>query len=390
MNGLRLAKSNVPPHFIASGGVYRSKSMGTTSIHTHGCRISDEWTLRGMRTAVLENELIRVTVLLDRGAEIVELRHKPTDIDPLLRLPVPIHDPARVTGSIGGTVGNFMDMYLGGWQEIAPSGGPTNTHQGVEYGQHGEVSLLPWDAMVIEDTPERVTLRCQVRGVRTPIRIVRDMTVVRGVAAVQLNETFTNEAHHDIDVMWGHHIAYGLPFLTHGAKIHTSAQHIQAHNAAVDGPNRLSRSGATGQWPMIAGRDGAPFDASVIPAHAQAHGSDVFYLSDYNARNAWYCLYSDHHDVGVAVSWDAQVFTHVWLWEEFSRTEGFPWWGRSHALALEPWAGFPTDGLSEVVKQGNQLVIPAGKTITTYLTAGLYQGAATPRGVSRVGVVDLG
>ena len=42
--------------------------MGTTSIHTHGCRISDEWTLRGMRTAVLENELIRVTVLLDRGA----------------------------------------------------------------------------------------------------------------------------------------------------------------------------------------------------------------------------------------------------------------------------------------------------------------------------------
>ncbi|MFN5677839.1 MAG: hypothetical protein ACK48C_11905, partial [Roseiflexaceae bacterium] len=64
--------------------------MGTTSIHTHGCRISDEWMLRGMRTAVLENELIRVTVLLDRGAEIVELRHKPTDIDPLLRLPVPI------------------------------------------------------------------------------------------------------------------------------------------------------------------------------------------------------------------------------------------------------------------------------------------------------------
>jgi len=167
--------------------------------------------------------------------------------------------------------------------------------------------------MVIEDTPERVTLRCQVRGVRTPIRIVRDMTVVRGVAAVQLNETFTNEAHHDIDVMWGHHIAYGLPFLTHGAKIHTSAQHIHAHNAAVEGPNRLSRSGATGQWPIIAGRDGTPFDASVIPPHAQAHGSDVMYLSDYKERNAWYCLYSHHYDVGVAVSWDAQVFTHVWF-----------------------------------------------------------------------------
>ena len=133
--------------------------MGTTSIHTHGCRISDEWTLRGMRAAVLENELIKIIVLLDRGAEIVEMRHKPSDIDPLLRLPVTIHDPTRATGSIASAGGNFMDMYLGGWQEIAPSGGPTNVHRGAEYGQHGEVSLLPWDAMVIEDTPDRVTLR---------------------------------------------------------------------------------------------------------------------------------------------------------------------------------------------------------------------------------------
>lgn len=361
--------------------------MGTTSIHTHGCRISDEWMLRGMRAAVLENELIKITVLLDRGAEIVEMRHKPSDIDPLLRLPVTIHDPARATGSIAGGVGNFMDMYLGGWQEIAPSGGPTNVHRGAEYGQHGEVSLLPWDAMVIEDTPERVTLRCSVRGVRTPIRIVRDMTITRGHAAVMLNETFTNEASEPLDIMWGHHIAYGLPFLSHGAKIYTSAQAIEAHQAPVDGPNRLSRNGARGTWPMIAGPSGTPFDASIIPAHADAHGSDVMYLSDYQHDDAWYCLYSSHHDVGVAVMWDASVFKHIWLWEEFSRTKGFPWWGRSHALALEPWCGYPTDGLAEVVKQGKQLVIPAGATISTFLTAGLYQGDRVPRRVTRDGEV---
>ena len=29
--------------------------MPHTSLHTHGCRVSDEWTLRGMRTAILEN-----------------------------------------------------------------------------------------------------------------------------------------------------------------------------------------------------------------------------------------------------------------------------------------------------------------------------------------------
>jgi hypothetical protein len=359
--------------------------MGSTSIHTHGCRVSDEWMIRGMRAIVLENAALRVTVLLDRGAEIVELRHKPSDIDPLLRLPVAIHDPARTTGSIGGTVGTFMDTYLGGWQEIAPSGGPTNTHRGASYGQHGEVSLLPWDAMVLEDTPERVTVRCSVRGIRTPIRIVRDMTIEGASPVLRLTETFTNEAGESIDIMWGHHIAYGLPFLSHGARISTSARAIEAHTAATDGPNRLSRNGAYGDWPMLAGPDGTPFDTSVVPAYADAHGSDVFYLSNFADATAWYSLYSDYHRLGVAVAWDATVFSHVWQWHEFSRAGGFPWWGRVHAFALEPWCGYPTDGLSAVSAKGNQRVMQAGEVIETFLTVALYQNQATPTAVARTG-----
>lgn len=361
----------------------------TTSIHTHGCRVSDEWLLRGLRTLVLENESIRVTVLLDRGAEIVELRHKPTDLDPLLRLPIPIHDPARATGSIAGTVGTFMDTYLGGWQEIAPSGGPTNTHRGAAYGQHGEVSLLPWDATVLEDTPQRVHVRCSVRGIRTPIRIVRDMIINRGSATLQLEETFTNEAGEPIDIMWGHHIAYGLPFLSHGAQIHSNARSISANDAPAGTPNRITHNGATGTWPHIADPDGIPFDSSIVPAAAVAHGSDVLYWGDFPDPTAWYTLYSAQHRLGVAVAWDATVFRHVWQWHEFSRTGGFPWWGRTHAFALEPWCGHPTTGLADVVSRGNHRVLAAGERLSTFLTVTLYTEAATPRGVDRSGTVSF-
>ncbi len=37
---------------------------------TSGCRISDAWMYRGHKTVVLENELIRVTVLADKGADV--------------------------------------------------------------------------------------------------------------------------------------------------------------------------------------------------------------------------------------------------------------------------------------------------------------------------------
>ena len=65
----------------------------------HGCRISDAWTFKGMRTIILENELLRVTVLVDKGSDIVEFRYKPRDLDFLYFAPGGIRNPARTIPS---------------------------------------------------------------------------------------------------------------------------------------------------------------------------------------------------------------------------------------------------------------------------------------------------
>ena len=41
---------------------------------SHGCRVSDAWTYRGLRTVVLENEVLRVVILIDKGADIYPAR----------------------------------------------------------------------------------------------------------------------------------------------------------------------------------------------------------------------------------------------------------------------------------------------------------------------------
>lgn len=137
--------------------------MPATSLHTHGCRVSDEWTFRGMRAAVLENDVLRIVVLLDRGAEIVEFRYKPLDMNPLARWGE-LRNPKDALPSVAASSGTFLDYYVGGWQEIVPNGGPPVTHKGAEYGQHGEVCLVPWASQVIDDTPNCVSLRCTVRA----------------------------------------------------------------------------------------------------------------------------------------------------------------------------------------------------------------------------------
>src|SRR5690606_36937219 len=53
----------------------------------YGARISCDYEYRGHRMAVLENELVAVTVLLDQGGSIVEFRYKPLDVDIMYRTP---------------------------------------------------------------------------------------------------------------------------------------------------------------------------------------------------------------------------------------------------------------------------------------------------------------
>lgn len=344
--------------------------MPQTSRHGHGCRISDEWTLKGMRAAILENELLRVLVLLDRGAEILEFRYKPLDVDPMLRLPGGLRNPTRDTLSIHSSGGSYLDYYAGGWQEILPNGGPPTMYKGAEYGQHGEVCLIPWTSEVLEDSPERVTLRCTVRPVRTPLYLERTMTLVKGKAALFLDERLTNEAGESLDMMWGHHVAFGLPFLEEGALIDTSARQLWVEGGDST-PSRRLAPGQQTSWPIAQSSSGAPLDMSIVPPHSDQSSAEMAYLSGFDGP-AWYAITNPTQRAGFGMHWDAAMFPYLWLWQEFGAGAGYPWWKRAYTMALEPWTSYPTHGLPGAVERGAQLTLAPGEQRTTQLVAVAY------------------
>jgi hypothetical protein len=339
-----------------------------------------------MRAAVLENELLRVTVLLDRAAEIVEFRYKPLDCDPLLRIPTELRNPAEGTASIHGGGGTFLDYYAGGWQEIVPNGGPPVTYKGADYGQHGEVCLLPWSSEVIEDSPARVSLRCSVRALRTPLYLERTMSLECGRAVLILDERLTNEAGEPLDVMWGHHVAFGLPFLQEGATIATSAQTLIAHEELPGFEPRRLQLGQRSAWPQGQSSTESTIDMSVVPPRSEASGREMAYLTDFGDA-AWYAITNRDPQAGFAMRWDGGLFRYLWLWQEFANATGYPWWGRVYTMALEPWTSYPTLGLPEAIKRGTQLTLQPGQTVTTRLTAAAYAGIAQVSGVREDGTV---
>ena len=76
----------------------------------YGCRIT-EYIYRGLRTIILENELIRVTILADKGSDIIEFLHKPTDTDFLWRSPLGVKDPSIFVPTTASPRGAFLDDY---------------------------------------------------------------------------------------------------------------------------------------------------------------------------------------------------------------------------------------------------------------------------------------
>ncbi|MDH7602875.1 MAG: aldose 1-epimerase [Armatimonadota bacterium] len=345
-----------------------------------GCRISDRYTYKGWKLLVLENELLRVEVLPEKGSDIWSFLYKPFDIDFMWRTPQGLCDRALYVPTISPPEGNFMDFYEGGWQEIAPSGGEGCTYKNAVYGHHGEVWNLPWECVIERDEPEEVAARLTCRLFKSPLVIEKRLTLREGEPILHIDEKITNYSEESFDFMWGHHPSFGAPFLNANCVIDIRARKIAVHSFPEDQNRRFER-GQVFDWPTMITRWGETVDGSRIPP-PECKGSDELCFLD--LEEGWYAITDTVRKVGFALEWDLSIFPYVWFWQVFGGGAGWPWYGRTYNCALEPWSSYPQFGLTRVIEEGTQKTLAPGQSITTHLKAIAHSGA------SRVAKVQQG
>lgn len=356
--------------------------MPYTHERTFGCRLNDELTYRGLRVLVLENELLKVSVLLDKGADIYELIYKPRDVDFMWRSPLGVRPQPLNLDAIPAAEGAFMDYYEGGWQEVLPNGGRPCVYRGCEMGLHGEVWGLPWRHAIVEDTPECVSVKLWCRTPRSPYLLERVMSLRGGAAILSLEETLTNEAEEELDLMWGHHPAFGPPFLDGSCVLQCGARRVVVD--ATVGPEAKLPAGADFSWPLGRTRDWEDWDVSRVTPPEQ-RVSEMTYLTDLEA--GWYALTSRRLGLGVGMSFDTNVFRHLWCWQALGGDFGYPSWGRVYTMAVEPFSSIPAR-LTEAIRADTQLRIGPGEKITTWLRAAAYEGRESVAHIDDAGVVS--
>jgi hypothetical protein len=101
-------------------------------------------------------------------------------------------------------------------------------------------------------------------------------------------------------------------------------------------------------------------------------------------KSGWYALLDPKKQVGFGMVWDAKLFPYLWIWRNFTRKGGFPWYGGARAIAVEPFTSFP----KAVSKGGRMHTIRAGKTVETRLLALAISGVKQVKNINAQGRIS--
>lgn len=334
-----------------------------------GCRVSLDYTYRGMKIAYLENDYVRVGVLIDKGSDIFEFTYKPRDTDFMWHSPIPMRKPFTATSAL--PEGAFHDYFYGGWQVVLPSAGwASDPYMGTYQGLHGEASLLPFEAKVLEDTPQQVSIHLSATLYRTPLTLERTLTLKQDIPALFIAEKLVNHAELEFGVMWGQHPAFGEPFLDESCVVHAPAKKVEV---AVFHENGLWDTEAEYDYPMVKNRRTSELQdiSQVLPKDTRS--VDVVFFKELEA--GWYGLTNQNQELGVGMAWDHDLFKYLWMWQVYGGHTDYPWYGRTYNVALEPFTSYPPAGIANAIENKTALMMQPSQTIETNMVMVAYEGA---------------
>lgn len=337
-------------------------------LHTrnYGCRIRN-YQMKGIEMLSLENDVIKVVLSLGKGADIVELVHKATDVDFMWHSSNEQKNINHIP-TLNSTSGNFFDAYAGGWQELFPTYGDNTVYEGAEIGIHGEACIYPWSYEVLEDTPECVSVMLRLRTIRTPFLLQKKLTLKEHSGKLMMEQFVTNVGCVTQHFMWGHHPAFGFPFLDDSVKLRLEGTpDVTVPEGCAVGSSPFDKE-TTGKWPTLPGKDGQSVEMDRAYAPEDRRYME-YYIS--NMVSGSYELVNQNKGLGMRMTWDLDTFKYLWIWGMYCGMDDYPWYGRAYTMGVEPWACMPADYVA-VREAGETLTLEPGETKATWIAAEVF------------------
>ncbi len=334
------------------------------SERNHGCRFA-EYSLMGLRTIALENEKLRICILADKGAEIIEFNLKERDIDFVWRSPLGLSCLAKMAASPKDTQ-MLTDWYTGGWFECFPNVGTPCTYKNALIPQYGELWYLPWEYQVIKDEPEEVILRFTVKTTKTPFRIDKEISLRAHDATLYIHETAENTGRVELDYQWGFHPNFGSNFIDESCVIDMPGGDVKAYYSS---PRSRFEPGAAGMWPYLEGKNGDTVDLRMVLR--EGAGTDECIEVNHLEKGIT-TITNNKKNICMEMTWDVNALPHNVIWHVTNGDEGYPRYGNTYVLGFLPRSD-RVWGLEEAAAAGSCCKIQPGEKKCMWFNMKAYQ-----------------
>jgi hypothetical protein len=312
---------------------------------------------RGRRAVSLENDHIRVTLMLE-GGHVAEIFHKPSGVNPLWAPPWKTIEPSAYNAATHREYGEDAEAkllagILGHNVCLDLFGGPSPEEAAAGITVHGEASVNPYESELKNDAAIlRTTARHAQLAFRRVVRIERD--------TVHFEESVENLAALDRPVAWTQHVTLGDPFLQHG-KTRFALTATRSKTFESDFGD-LYRAATEFDWPHAPARSGGTIDLRLYPDLASSAGFTT-HLMDPKLEHASFAAYAPSSRVLFGYQWRRQDFPWCGMWEENRSRKSPPWNGRTVARGMEFGVSPMPESRRQMIERGKLFGVPAFRWI---------------------------
>jgi galactose mutarotase-like enzyme len=301
--------------------------------------VSTDWSYRGLRSVVLENQSLRVIILPEAGAKIWQITYKPLDADLLWNNPR--IQPARLPSNL-----RYDDVWSGGWDELFPND-EVSVIEGESYPDHGELWTGEWDAEPWS-RPDEVGVRLRYTTPISSIEVEKAIRLRCDQPRIEFQHCFTNRGRTAFPFLWKLHPAMAV---TPQHRIDFPPMQVAVEPAF---PGTLAGAPELNQWPLIKTPSGNVDLRRVTPEDAR----QLHFFYGTQMKGNWCALTNAATGLACGLQFDPKVFPCCWLFATYGG------WRNYNVAVLEPCTGYPLS-FETMKAAGRHRTLAPGESLQT-------------------------
>ncbi len=319
---------------------------------------------RGRRAFSIENEHIRVTVLVE-GGHVAELLLKSTGVNPLWTPPWPTIEPSTYAlathPEYGADAESKLLSGIHGHNLCLDLWGPPSAEEAAAgMTVHGEGSVVAY--RITGGGSASMTCECHLPAAQLDFK----RTLTLQGSSVVFEEAVRNCSILDRPVAWTQHVTLGPPFLEHGKTVFE-----------VPATKSMTFEGDVFDWPMLGDEDLRVFTSARVSGKFSAH------LLDPQLETAHFSAFTPSLKTAIRYQWRRADFPWIGIWEENRSRTIAPWNGETITRGMEFGVSPMPETRRKMIDRGSLFGAPGYRWLPALATVSVrYEASLTQRSSS--------